>query len=219
MKKFLLVLSLSALLTACTFSLPLAPATLTPTPIQSPTRTPPPSRTPTITPTVPTPTFTRTPTPLGGQPTLHETNTSTSTPELLQLVLGGSLTQTSFVQGFVSILLSTAQIYWGRCDLPKEVSVIAQVSDASQVANVTLFLRLKYKSLEIFSSWDTGALMTSHFNGTFTHAFRSEEIKNYSSYSDAWVQMQFVSTDKNGIILDRTPIFSNNLGLTACPPG
>jgi hypothetical protein len=216
LKRPVLILSLAAMLSACSLSLPTEAPTPLPSVVQSPTRTERPSATASLTPTAPTSTFTLTPTLLGGEPTHSESRTPTPTAELVQLVFGSSLTQTSFVDGFVSILLSRSQIYWGECDRPHEFSVTAQVSEGLRVVNVSLFMRLKDKNLDIFSEWDGGTLMTTHHNGTFTHTVQAEDIRNHFNYSNAWVQMQFVSTDGNGFILDRTPIFPQGVGLATC---
>ncbi len=217
MRKLLLVLFLSGLLSGCSFSL--IPESTNPSPTAKTPFVPvQPSETPTSTPTVPSPTYTLTPTPLGGEPTAIETGTPTITPEIIQLVLGGSLTETSFVQGFVSVLLSASQIYWGECDLPHSVILTAQVNEPGRVADVSLFMRLKNKTSQAHTDWDSGVLMTDQSNGTFVFTIDPEDIRYYFNYSNAWVQMQLITLDGSLRILDRSPVFAESLGLSACAP-
>ena len=223
MKRLLLLSLEAAVLAGCTFSVPdglLAPwdAIASPRPVtRAPaSATPRPSATPTITPTLPTSTFTPTPTVLGGLPTISISETPTLTPTLIQLVLGGILTRTSAVDGFVSIILSDAQLYWGDCEGPHEAIVTAQVSVPASVNDVTLFVRLKYKTLDVYSDWDAGSTMVDHLNGTYTHLIEAESIKNYSNFTDAWIQFQLVSTDASLKIVDRTPVFGEHLALNQC---
>lgn len=211
----------SVLLSACTVSLPdlaelLVPATPTPPAVASATVRVPPSATPTVTPTRPTATFTLTPTLIGGARTATEISAPVTTPTFVQLVLGSALTRTSYVDGFVSITLSTAQVYWGDCNLSR-VTVTAQVSEPFRVANVSLFVRLKSKLGSGATDWDAGTLMTGLGNGTYSHTIEAEDIRNYFNYADAWIHLQLISIGGNARIIDRTPVFSSNLGLAACP--
>lgn len=211
------------MLAGCTFALPanLVPPTSTRVPTRPPTETRPPSETPSITPTVATPTFTFTPTLLGGLQSTDEigtpTGTPTRSPTAIQLVLGGPLTQTSYVKGFVSIILSEPEISWGDCDAPHEVMVTARVSEPARTLNVTIYVRLEGKAGGDSTDFISGTLMENLFNGSFTYLIRAEEIRSYSNFSDAWIQLQFVSTDTGNKVIDRTRVFTQNLSLTRCP--
>jgi hypothetical protein len=227
MKKTPVLLLLTCLLSACTFSTSdlagiLSPATATPAEVRSPTGRVSPSETPTFTATIPTSTFTLTPTLVGLESTLAETGTPPMTPTFMQLILGNSLTQTSFVEGFVSILLSVPVIYWGEptpgseCAGP-HAQVFAQVSNPIRISHVSLFMRLKSKLGSGTTDWDSGALMENRGNGTFAHVIDALNIERHENYADAWVQMQFVSTDADGRIIDRTPVLAESLGLAVCP--
>jgi hypothetical protein len=163
-----------------------------------------------------------TPTVLGGQPTFGENSTPVGTPTFVQLVTGNSLTRTSFVDGFVSIMLSATEISWGEsgrgesCE-QKRAGVIAQVSEPIRIEYVTLFLRLQSKRSGGGTDWHPGILMAKVGGGTFTSGIDADTIPRHEFYPDAWVQMQFVSTDAKGRIIDRTPVFAENLSLTVCP--
>lgn len=219
--KTLLMLVLGALLASCTLALPgellAAPTpTFTHRPDEPSTETPPPSETPSLTPTIPSPTFTFTPTVLGGLRTREATATPTEPPTVIQLVLGGPLTQTSFVKGFVSIILSEPEISWGDCEAPHEVTVTARVNEPAKVFNVTIFVRLESKTGGESTDFNPGILMDNHSNGTFSYLITAEEIHRYSNFPNAWIQLQFVSTDAGNEIVDRTRVFQQNLSLTRC---
>ncbi len=217
-----MVLVLGGLLAGCALALPgdlfAAPTpTFTRRPTQPPTETMPPSQTPSLTATISTPTFTFTPTVLGGLQATESTSTPTETPTVIQLVLGGPLTQTSYVKGFVSIILSEPEISWGECEAPHEMTVTARVSEPSRVLNVTIYVRLESKAGGESTDFISGILMENHFNGTFTYVIKADEIRSYSNFSNAWIQLQFISTDTGNDVIDRTRVFEQNLGLTRCP--
>lgn len=233
MKKLTFHLLLAMILSGCALPGGLLSPPAAPT-ASGPTSTAEPSATASLTPTVPTPTYTPTPTLLGGPPatktplataTQVETETPTpgpeesetpeGTPTFVQLVQGG------VPGGFVSVLLSSPSVYWGEKTGEPEcpnssVAVVVQAGQSSRVDKVSIFLRFKSKQSGVTSAWSSGYVMENRGGGTFAYTIEPEKISGYDYYPDAWIQMQFVSTNAAFAILDRSPVYGETLGVKAC---
>jgi hypothetical protein len=221
MKKISILLICVVLLSACSMTVGQflgAPPTSTP----APTVTNTPTDKPTFTPTVPTPTYTLTPTLVG-------LKTKTSTPDftptqLLLTPLGltalPSETPISLVtqvpmEGFISISTSSEVFYKGKECQPISVKFTAQVADPIKTAFVVLFVRFKSKQSGATSAW-TSITMQSIGVGTFAHDLVPAEMKAVDLFENAWVQYQLVSTDANSKEVGRTDTFSERLTLLEC---
>jgi len=178
---------------------------------------------PTFTPTVPTPTFTVTPTLVGQKKKTSTPNASptqliftplgvTSLPSATPVVL---VTQVK-MPGFFSISVSDEAFYKGTECLPVSVKFTAQVADPVNVAFVLLFVRFKSKQTGVTSEWTDSILMQSISVGTFTHDLVPLEMKGRDYFENAWVQYQLVAQDSNSKELGRTDIFSERLTLLEC---
>jgi len=221
MKKYITVIVLFPpfLLSSCSFSLgQLFPVpTMTPAPKTSPSPTA--SGIPTVTPTVPTATYTVTPT-LAGQltpsPTLDFTPTAFEfTP--FNLATLDTLTPSVVMEGFVSVLTSTNEFFKkGGCE-PTTVKFTATAADPARTAIVVLFVRFKSKQTGTTSEW-TNFSMPSLIPGTFVYELIPDDMKAVNYFKNAWVQYQFVATDTNARQIGRTEIFAENLTLSDCVP-
>lgn len=223
MKKFLILLTCALLLSACSMTVGQflgAP----PTPTTVPTFTSTPTDKPTFTPTVPTPTYTLTPT-LVGLKTKTLTPNFTPTQLILtplDVVALPSATPILIVTkvampGFVSISISDEVFYKGKACLPVSVKFNAQVADPGSAAFVTLFARFKSKQSGATSTW-TSIAMQNIGVGTFSHDLVPREMKAVDLFENAWVQYQFVATDANSNQIGKTDTFSERLTLLECVP-
>jgi hypothetical protein len=225
MKKISILLIFAMLLSACSMTVGQFLG-IPPTSAVAPTFTLTniPMDTPTFTPTVPTPTFTLTPTMVG---LTAKTSTPYFTPTLLLLTPLGltelpSATPISLVtpvpmEGFISISVSDEQFYKGKECMPVSVKFIAQVADPVNTAFVTLFVRFKSKQTGTKSDW-TSIAMQSIGVGTFAHDLVPSEMKAVDLFENAWVQYQLVVTDANSNQMGKTDVFSERLTLLECVP-
>jgi len=220
MKKIFIFLIVAALISACSMSVNEflgIPPTVTVVPTFF-TNTA--TDVPTLTPTVPSPTFTVTPTMVGQK---RKTSTPASTPTLLVIMQMPSTTPITFVtppppiKGFAKIAISEEQFYKGKVCLPGAVNFTVQVADASSVSFVVLFVRFKSKQSGATSEWTSIPMQPARV-GEYTHDLVPLEMKSLDYFENAWVQYQIVSTDSNANQVARTDIFSERLTLLECVP-
>ena len=213
MKKIYICLVCAVLSFSCSVLTPLA----TPTPV--PTSTNIPTDVPSSTPTIPTSTFTNTPT-LVGIKTETPTPEFTFTPDAvasLFLFTPNTPTPSPQMTGFLAVNVSEKEFYKGNQCQPTSVKFTAQVSDIINTAYVDLFVRFKSKQSDAASEW-TRISMDTIGAGTFLHDLTAEEMKGGVSFQNPWVQYQFVATKANAREIGRTDIFSERLSLLECKP-
>lgn len=218
MKKLIVSLFMIALLSACTmtveevFLIPTATLTASRVPSSTPTDMP------TFTATIPTSTYTVTPTLIGVKsitPTLEASLTPTAfTP--FNMITPDTLTPTVVMEGFVTVFTSADTFYKKGCE-PGSVKFTAQVAKAFETNFVVLFVRFRSKQTRVTSEW-TSIGMVHIGAGTFTHDLVPEEMKAVDAYKNAWVEYQLVSSNLDAIELGRTAIFSEKLQLLDCTP-
>lgn len=191
-----------------------------PTPTLAPsatnTRTPLPSATA----TVPSVTFTSTPTLIEIPRTdtaLVELSSTQTLESPIIFVTPNTVTPSPKMQGFVSVLISVKEFYKGKKCQPASVYFTAQVSEPARSAHVVLFVRFKSKRSGVTSEW-TSIKMDTNGLGTFTHDLTSDEMIGVASFTNPWVEYQLVTTLANGRELGRTDIFSERLSLFECNP-
>lgn len=188
-----------------------------PTIIHSPTRTS------TITPTLPTPTFTSTPTLIYSDttPTIQSLDepsgtpgsifspspTSTETPPVI------TIPQDSL---FTSIDISGDQIFWGVC-APSFVKITTHIDNLSNIHTVTLWLRLENKSTGDTTEWGGGAIMNNEDQGNFTYTLSAKSFSHYREYLNAWGQYQLVASDIHLKRVGASSQYKNNLTIAPCP--
>lgn len=213
MKKIYICLLCALLSFSCSVLTPLATSTPVPTSTNAPTDIP------SSTPTIPTPTFTSTPT-LVGQKTGTPTPELTFTPDVvasLFLFTPNTSTPSPQMTGFIAVSVSEKEFYKsGEC-LPTTVKFTAQASDIGATAHVDLFVRFKSKQSDTASEW-TRISMDTIGAGTFVHDLTAEEMKGGITFQNPWVQYQFVATKANTREIGRTDIFSERLTLLECKP-
>jgi hypothetical protein len=225
MKKIALISTLVLMLLACSVSdvSNIMSPLFTPTALSLATKTVyvTPSDTPTITETLPTPTFTGTPTLMGSgfTATPSETESPTVTPVASALTgtipvsAGNSLTTPDV--GFTSVRISGNILRWGGCE-PSSVTFTAQMVDPTTVASVTLWIRLSNPPSGEATKWEAGAIMKGNNTGTFTYTLTRKNISHYNEYPNAWLQYQIVARDANGNDVGRTRPYLNNITLARC---
>ncbi len=180
---------------------------------------------PTLTPTVPSPTFTTTPT-MMGQKKITDTPYSTPTPLILTplgVTLLPSLTPFALVPqvaipGFVLVSVSDQVFYKGKDCLPNSVQFKVQVAEPAKVSFVLLFVRFKSKVTGVTSEWADSIAMQTIGGGTYIHDLITQEMKAVDYFENAWVQYQIVSTDSNSKTVGKTAVFDERLTLLECVP-
>jgi hypothetical protein len=142
-----------------------------------------------------TPTATFTPSPTASP-------TATNTP-------GGAVS-------FVSVTKSTDKIYWGACT-PSEVTFTVTVSDPITVFSVVLFFHIKDKTTGAHPDY-TPVAMSPLGNGVFSYVVKAVDVPSHALYVDAWLQYQFVATDRAGKNVGRTEVYPQEVTITGtCP--
>ena len=172
-----------------------------------------PTQNPSLTPTVPTPTFTLTPTLVGIKSATPSPDYSPTLPPTP--VTPGTSTPTVDLQGFVAEFTAGDVFYKaGACE-PVSMKFTAQASNASGTAFVVLFVRFKSKQTGTTSEW-TSITMANRGAGTFNHDLIAEEMKAVSLFTNAWVEYQFVATDSKIREIGRTAIYRERFTLSDC---
>ncbi|MBI5842614.1 MAG: hypothetical protein HZB19_21195 [Chloroflexi bacterium] len=223
MKKFGFISIIALLISACSLpgisTAPTQPASQ-PTPVKIGTATQP----ATLTGTQPTPTFTSTPTVLGGlPPTARKTSTKhvTVTPTFTPLPIFPD-TPTPLIlvvtdtpgEGFRSVEISGNKIFWGICK-PGTVNLTAEVTEPDEVVRVYLFIHLLDFDTPDTTPW-YGTVMDGHEDGTFTYMLNADYVDGRRNYLKAWVVYQMVAVDKDEKTIGRTKIYEQTLTIEPC---
>lgn len=218
MKKITMFLIIAILLSSCSMTVEelfLIP-TITFTPSKIPTATS--TEQPTFTPTIPTSTYTITPTLVGfksATPTLAESFTPTAfTP--FNKITPDTMTPSVVITGFVAVFTSVTEFYKKGCE-PSSVKFTGQVAKAFETNFVVLFVRFKSKQTGTTSEW-TSIGMQHLGAGTYTHELVPSEMKGVGSFKNAWVEYQLVATNLDAVELGHTATFSEKLTLFECTP-
>jgi len=222
MRKAALIFLLGLSMAACSVSdltslIPGTPTALPPTVTPTETLYVTSTRTPSLTPTRPTPTFTATPTLIFTGPTATPSDTPSPTGTLWTLNQGTPTNPvTAELNGFYSYEMGGDILHWGICQ-PNSIKVIAKPSDIVHTHNVLLFLRLQDRQSPVYTHWGSGAIMDSDGKGTFTYTLTAKNLPGYREFMLAWVEYQFVATDKKLNVIGRTPVVLNGIAYSPCP--
>lgn len=215
MRTLTVLILMSALVIACGASPP-APA--------APTRTAAPVLpSNTATSRIP-PTFTPTPTLLGGPASLTPSFTPLPTNTFLLVTLPTGTPEPSSTAatvtpsglegtGFNSLELSADTFYWGSCD-PGDVTMSINVDDPANVLAVVVFVRFRNKATGNVTGWDQGSSMEPQGGGAFRFVFDGDKM---GVFYNTWVNFQFVGTNGAGANVARSPVFLESLTLSPCP--
>jgi len=173
----------------------------------------------TLTATPPTPTFTSTPTFIGGE--RLPTETATANPSQTHAPGTASATilpdDTSIPEniGFSSVTISEKAIYWGSCQ-PGISRVTAVVTEPKEVFSVVIFVRLRELNTTDSTPWSRGDAMNDSGDGTFTYNLNADKIDGHKNYRKAWVFYQLVATDTDGEVIGRTQVYTQSLSIGPC---
>lgn len=221
MKRISALLIFVLLLSACSMTVDQLLGRPTATPVKMLTNTP--TTAPTLTPTVPSPTFTSSPTMI---PQSVKSPTPLVSPTLLILTQVGvipmplstavELAPQVKMTGFVSVAVSDAEFYKGTQCQPASTKFTANVADAAGTAFVVLFVRFKSKQTGTTSEWTSIGMSPSGIPGIYTHDLVASEMKAVKLFENAWVQYQLVATNAGSREVGRTDIFSERLTLLEC---
>ncbi|HTP03129.1 MAG TPA: hypothetical protein VMJ64_17260 [Anaerolineales bacterium] len=224
MKNITVILMIAYVLSGCALMdyLPVAPSPLPPAATTTATVFKTPTKKPSITPTLPTPTFTLTPTMIypNGHPapsltpsapaTLWMLGTPTDVPATVaaQPLLGNG--------PFSTILMSGTKLYWGKCD-PSSLKVTVKVADGVPAHSVLIFLRLQDPTTKDTTQWGGGAIMERLGGGVFTYDLTAKSFEHYHDYLRAWGQYQFVALDSSLQRIGASTQYLTNLTIEPCP--
>jgi len=223
MKRLALITTLLSLLAGCTaFPLDSIPFFGSPTP----SRPPQPSATPFSMPATFTPdlfalnTQAPTTTPPSGTPRVTDTPFPTSTPTTrptITLEPQDVHLYTPSLPIFLPPTLSTRQVVWGTtCEGDRSIKFEVQVKKVRRLRYVLLFTRLQDKYSGRNTDWGVGAIMSDNDQGTYFYKLRLDQIPDYQSYEDAWLQYQFVASTVGLTVLGRSIVSRDEISLTHC---
>ena len=219
-KPILISIVLSLLLSACSME-DLTALLLTPTPVGTSapesSATPAMVGTPLNTPTATIiPSFTPTPTIVGGNAVATETLTPfVPTFDVVEarpvvLMSGNSM--------FLTVGASTDTIVWGsHCEGPRYIDFSAGVAGLN-VDYVLLFLHLEDKFSGYSTPWGAGAIMQrDKITGKYNYHVTYEQLPNYRDFEDAWVVFQIVASTYSLKRLGATTVYDREISLKHCP--
>jgi len=223
MKRLAFITTLISLLAGCTaFPLDSIPFFGSPTP----SRPPQPSATPFSMPATFTPdlfalnTQAPTTTPPSGTPRVTDTPFPTSTPTTrptITLEPQDVHLYTPSLPIFLPPTLSTRQVVWGTtCEGDRSIKFEVQVKKVRRLRYVLLFTRLQDKYSGRNTDWGVGAIMSDNDQGTYFYKLRLDQIPDYQSYEDAWLQYQFVASTVGLTVLGRSIVSRDEISLTHC---
>lgn len=223
MKRLAFITTLISLLAGCTaFPLDSIPFFGSPTPSQPPQ----PSATPFSLPATFTPdlfalnTQAPTTTPPSGTPRVTDTPFPTRTPTTrptITLEPQDVHLYTPSLPIFLPPTLSTRQVVWGTtCEGDRSIKFEVQVKKVRRLRYVLLFTRLQDKYSGRNTDWGVGAIMSDNDQGTYFYKLRLDQIPDYQSYEDAWLQYQFVASTVGLTVLGRSIVSRDEISLTHC---
>jgi len=223
MKRLAFITTLISLLAGCTaFPLDSIPFLGALTPSQPPQ----PTATPFSMPATFTPdlfalnTQAPTTTPPSGTPRVTDTPFPTSTPTTrptITLEPQDVHLYTPSLPIFLPPTLSTRQVVWGTtCEGDRSIKFEVQVKKVRRLRYVLLFTRLQDKYSGRNTDWGVGAIMSDNDQGTYFYKLRLDQIPDYQSYEDAWLQYQFVASTVGLTVLGRSIVSRDEISLTHC---
>ena len=223
MRRFVLIATILSLLAGCT-ALPLGSIPFFGSP--TPSRPPQPTATPFSLPASFTPdlfalnTEAPTTTPPTGTPRITDTPFPTFTPTTRPTITLAPQDVHLFTPSaplFLPPLLSTRQIVWGTtCQGDRSIKFEVAVKKVRRLRYVLLFTRLQDKYSGRNTDWSTGAIMSDNDLGTYFYTLRLDQIPDYQSYEDAWLQYQFVASTVALTVLGRSVTSRDEVSITHC---
>jgi hypothetical protein len=147
-----------------------------------------------------------------GEPTPSPTSTPSETP---------TPTPTSPPEGttFSAPSTSTKLFYYRIADCPdktpNQVTIEITATDPDEIVNVELYYRLKYKSNNAFTAWQS-KVMRLLGNGVYHLTIDADDLPPYSAGGEAWFQYQFITSNRAGLI-SRTEVYYD-VTIKGCGP-
>lgn len=112
---------------------------------------------------------------------------------------------------------TTSQIVWGyNCEGARSIRFTVQVNQVPKLKYVLLFYRLQDKYSGLGTEWGGGAIMKDNDQGTYFYTIELDQIDDYKSYQDAWLQYQFVGSTISLKVLGRSVVDRTSVSLTNC---
>jgi hypothetical protein len=118
---------------------------------------------------------------------------------------------------FLLPLKSTTQLIWGySCDGSRSIRFTVSVNKIRRLKYVLLFYRLQDKYSGLGTEWGGGAIMKDNDQGTYFYTLDVDQIADYRSFQDAWLQYQFVASTVGLTVLGRSVVDRTSVSLTNC---
>jgi len=160
-------------------------------------------------------------TPATDAPLVTKTPIPTFTPTTRPTITLEPIDITLFTPGPSPFLLtskSTTQLVWGStCDGARSIKFVVQVvAPVKRLKYVLLFIRLQDKYSARQTPWGAGAIMSDNDRGTYFYTFELDQIDDYKSFEDAWLQFQFVASNIYLHRLGASVVDRNSVSLTHC---
>ena len=113
---------------------------------------------------------------------------------------------------------STSQLVWGySCEGSRSIKFVVQVvAPVKRLKYVLLFIRLQDKYSARQTPWGAGAIMSDNDRGTYFYTIELDQIDDYKSFEDAWLQFQFVASNIYLHRLGASVVDRTSVSLTHC---
>ena len=149
-------------------------------------------------------------------PTRTPTTTATFRPTITLEPMDPSLfTPSPNIFNFVQ--KSTNQLVWGYgCDGFRSIQFVVTVTPVRRMKYVLLFIRLQDKYSGRGTEWGAGAIMSDNDQGKYFYTIHLDQIDEYTNYTDAWLQYQFVASTIGLTRLGSSVVDRTSVSLTHC---
>ncbi|MDO8754524.1 MAG: hypothetical protein Q7J80_11560 [Anaerolineales bacterium] len=117
--------------------------------------------------------------------------------------------------GFALVTIADNKIFWGDCK-PNKTTITARVENPEEVISVVILVQVKSAIEEDYTPWTTGNVMFNHKDGTFSYVLEATEIEGHNHYKNSWVRVQLVATNKDGVEVGRTKVYTEVIALSPC---
>lgn len=113
---------------------------------------------------------------------------------------------------------STTQLVWGNsCDGSRSIKFVVQlIAPVKRLKYVLLYYRLQDKYSARQTDWGGGAIMSDNDRGSYFYTIDLDQIDDYESFEDAWLQFQFVAAAVPRKRLGASIVDRNSVSLTHC---
>jgi len=160
-------------------------------------------------------------TPVPGAPVVTNTPIPSFTTTTRPTITLEPVDITLFTPGpnpFMLTSKSTSQLVWGTsCEGSRSIKFVVQVvAPVRRLKYVLLFIRLQDKYSSRHTPWGAGAIMSDNDRGSYFYTFELDQIDDYKSFEDAWLQFQFVAANIYLHRLGASVVDRNSVSITHC---